>query len=80
LAGTVGAGHFSKVKGVGSGVFECKIDFGPGYRIYFAKDGESLERRWNKDTPATAHHGGHRLLGRVQTPEETGKKVNAPYA
>jgi putative addiction module killer protein len=26
-------GNFSKVKGVGSGVFEFKIDFGPGYRI-----------------------------------------------
>ena len=35
-------GNFSKVKGVGSGVFEYTIDFGPGYRIYFGKDGESL--------------------------------------
>jgi putative addiction module killer protein len=23
-------------------VYEYKIDFGPGYRIYFAKDGETL--------------------------------------
>src|SRR5438270_1597869 len=38
----VGLGNFSKVKGVGSGVFEYTIDFGPGYRIYFGKDGESL--------------------------------------
>ncbi|MGC8491401.1 MAG: type II toxin-antitoxin system RelE/ParE family toxin [Syntrophobacteraceae bacterium] len=35
-------GNFSRVKGVGSGIFECKIDFGPGYRIYFGKDGEEL--------------------------------------
>ena len=35
-------GNFSKVKGVGSGIFECKIDFGLGYRIYFGKDGEEL--------------------------------------
>jgi putative addiction module killer protein len=35
-------GNFSKVKGVGSGVFEYKIDFGPGYRIYFGKDGEHI--------------------------------------
>lgn len=35
-------GNFSNVKGVGSGVFECKIDFGPGYRVYFGKDGERL--------------------------------------
>jgi putative addiction module killer protein len=35
-------GNFSNVKGVGSGLFEYKIDFGPGYRIYFGKDGERL--------------------------------------
>lgn len=36
------SGNFSNVKGVGSGVFECKIDFGPGYRVYFGKDGEKI--------------------------------------
>jgi putative addiction module killer protein len=35
-------GNVSNVKGVGSGVFELRIDFGPGYRVYFAKDGERL--------------------------------------
>jgi putative addiction module killer protein len=30
------------VRGVGAGVFERKIDFGPGYRIYFGKDGDTL--------------------------------------
>src|SRR5690349_6176634 len=35
-------GNFSNVEGVGSGVFEQKIDFGPGYRIYFGKDGNEL--------------------------------------
>ena len=35
-------GNLSKVKGVGSGVFEYKIDFGPGFRIYFGKDGDRL--------------------------------------
>lgn len=35
-------GNFSNVKGVGSGVFECRIDFGPGYRVYFGKDGDRL--------------------------------------
>jgi putative addiction module killer protein len=35
-------GNLSNVKGVGSAVFEYRIDFGPGYRIYFGKDGETL--------------------------------------
>jgi len=35
-------GNLSKVKSVGSGVFEYKVDFGPGYRIYFGKDGDRL--------------------------------------
>ncbi|MGH9735385.1 MAG: type II toxin-antitoxin system RelE/ParE family toxin [Candidatus Acidiferrales bacterium] len=35
-------GNFSNAKGVGAGVYECRIDFGPGYRIYFGKDGERL--------------------------------------
>ena len=35
-------GNFSRVEGVGSGVYECKIHFGPGYRVYFGKDGEKL--------------------------------------
>jgi putative addiction module killer protein len=35
-------GNFSRVKSVGAGVFESTIDFGPGYRIYFGKDGDAL--------------------------------------
>jgi len=35
-------GNFSNVKGVGAGVYEYRIDFGPGYRIYFGKDGDQL--------------------------------------
>ncbi len=35
-------GNISNVKGAGAGVFETKINFGPGYRIYFGKDGETV--------------------------------------
>jgi len=35
-------GNFSNTKGVRLGVYEYKIDFGPGYRIYFGKDGDRL--------------------------------------
>lgn len=35
-------GNFSNVQAVGNGVSEYKIDFGPGYRIYFGQDGKTL--------------------------------------
>ena len=50
-------GNFSNAKGVGAGVYEYKIDFGPGYHIYFGRDGDRLvillgggtKKRQNKD-------------------------------
>ena len=36
------AGNLSNVRGVGSGVLECRINVGPGYRIYFGRDGDTL--------------------------------------
>jgi putative addiction module killer protein len=35
-------GNLSNVKPVGGGVLEYRIDFGPGYRVYFGRDGEKL--------------------------------------
>jgi putative addiction module killer protein len=35
-------GNFSNVKSVGSGVQEYRINVGPGYRVYFGRDGEKL--------------------------------------
>ena len=35
-------GNLSNAKGVGAGVLECRIDSGPGYRVYFGKDGDAL--------------------------------------
>lgn len=32
-------GLFGDWKGVGDGVFELRLDFGPGYRVYYAKYG-----------------------------------------
>ena len=36
------AGNLSNVGGVGGGVLECRIHVGPGYRLYFGKDGDNL--------------------------------------
>ena len=35
-------GNLSNVKPVGGGVLEYRIDFGPGYRVYFGRDGDAL--------------------------------------
>ena len=35
-------GNFSGIKSVGEGVFECRINFGPGYRVYFGREGDKL--------------------------------------
>jgi len=50
-------GNFSNAKSLGAGVHKCRIDFGPGYRVYFGKDGATLvillgggtKKRQNRD-------------------------------
>lgn len=38
----IAQGNLSNVKGVGGGVYEYRLDHGPGYRIYLGKDGDKL--------------------------------------
>lgn len=53
-------GNLANAKSVGSGVVEHRIDAGPGYRIYFGRDGATLiillaggtKRRQQKDIEA----------------------------
>ncbi len=55
-------GNLSRVKTVGGGVLEYKIDFGPGYRVYFGRDGDVLvillaggtKKRQQRDIDAAA--------------------------
>ena len=35
-------GNTSSLKGVGEGVLESRIDWGPGYRVYLGRDGDTL--------------------------------------
>ena len=71
-------GNLSNVKTVSNGVLEYKVDFGPGYRIYFGRDGDRLvillaggtKKRQQKDIrEAKANWGDYRTRkaqGRTQ--------------
>jgi len=58
----LGQGNFSNVEGVTGGIFEYRIDFGPGYRIYFGKGGPTFvillgggtKKRQSRDIKAAA--------------------------
>jgi len=58
----LGQGNLSRTKSVGGGVQEYKIDFGPGYRLYFGRDGDLLvilltggtKKRQQRDIEAAA--------------------------
>jgi putative addiction module killer protein len=59
-------GNLSNTKGVGEGVLEYKIDFGPGYRVYFGRDGDTIvilltggtKKRQQRDIDAARRTGG----------------------
>ena len=36
------AGNFGNVKPLRGGVSEMRIDWGPGYRVYFGRDGQTV--------------------------------------
>jgi putative component of toxin-antitoxin plasmid stabilization module len=67
----LGQGNVSNVQGVGSGAYEVKIDFGPGYRVYFGKDGEHrvLAGREFEETAEHGDCGSPGSMGRVQAPQ-----------
>lgn len=35
-------GNFGSAKALQDGVLELKLDFGPGYRVYFGRDGKTI--------------------------------------
>src|SRR5882724_9448286 len=36
------AGNFGAAKSLHGGVFELRLDFGPGYRVYYGREGETI--------------------------------------
>ena len=71
----VGAGEFLHVKGVEAGVWEYRIDFGPGYRVYFGKDGEAfviLPGGGTKKRQDRGHRNGARTVEGLQEAQVAG--------
>ncbi len=42
LVGKLGRGLRPDVEAIGGGVFESKVHFGPGYRVYFGLEGDEV--------------------------------------
>jgi hypothetical protein len=61
-------GNLSNAKGVGEGVLEYRIDWGPGYRVYFGRDADVLDPADGRDeaAPATRYRDGEGALGGLQ--------------
>jgi putative addiction module killer protein len=58
------AGNVSNVKGVGSGVLEYRIHFGPGHRIYFGWDGKDIVVLLAGGTKHRQEHDIRQAIGR----------------
>ena len=49
-------GNLNNTKRVGRGLFKYRIDFGPGYRLYFGRDGNSIIVLLGGGTKARQQH------------------------
>lgn len=38
----VSSGHLGDARSVGDGIYEMRIHYGPGYRLYFIREGETV--------------------------------------
>jgi putative addiction module killer protein len=62
-------GNLGDHKNVGQGVWEARVMFGPGYRIYLLRQGRQLDhratRRRRQGIASEGHRAGTRILARL---------------
>jgi putative addiction module killer protein len=78
----LGQGNTSNAKPVGEGVLEYRIDWGPGYRVYFGRDGDTLVilltggTKQRQAAPAARHRAGQRSVGGLQAAAQAARAMN----
>lgn len=79
----VSAGLTSRLEPVGNEVFEQKIDYGPGYRVYLAYDGPTLIillGGGDKSTQSQDIADAKRLWAEYKRRKSAERKARAPNA
>lgn len=67
-------GNFGDHKFLESGVWEARLDFGPGYRVYFGREGDGGRApsvRWRQVDADSGHRTSQRILEAVRKGAET---------
>ena len=67
-------GNFGDCRSVGSGVWELKIDWGPGYRVYYAIEGKHLILLCDGGDKRTQSADIERAISRWQEWQSRGKR------
>ena len=69
----ISTGHASNLKGVGGGVLEWKVNFGPGYRIYLGRGRRSARRTlglWYEAAPEPGYRNCRAAMAGPQAARE----------